>query len=60
MPFLMQGLAVVHSLAHRLPARGLALAGFYLVLILFSWPLVVVVVVLGLVEDWAHLRRRLA
>ena len=41
-------------------ARGLALAGFYLVLILFSWPLVVVVVVLGLVEDWAHLRRRLA
>jgi hypothetical protein len=59
-PFLMQGLAVVHSLAHRLPARGLALAGFYLVLILFSWPLVVVVVVLGLVEDWAHLRRRLA
>lgn len=59
-PFLMQGLAVIHSLARRLPAPGLALAGLYLVLVLFSWPLVVVVVVLGLVEDWAHLRRRLA
>ncbi len=59
-PFLLQGLAVIHSLARRLPAPGLALAGLYLVLVLFSWPLVVVVVVLGLVEDWAHLRRRLA
>lgn len=59
-PYLMQGLAVVHCAADRVPARGLALMGFYLMLLLFSWPLVVAVVVLGLVEDWAHLRRRLA
>jgi len=59
-PYLLQGLAVVHCVANRLPARGLALASFYLVLLLFSWPLVVAVVVLGLVEDWAQLRRRLA
>jgi hypothetical protein len=38
----------------------LALTGFYLVLLLFSWPLVVGVVLLGLLEDWAHFRRRLA
>jgi hypothetical protein len=59
-PFLMQGLAVVHTAVERLPAKGLALAGFYLVLLLFSWPLVVGVVLLGLLEDWAQFRRRLA
>ena len=59
-PYLMQGLAVVHSAVERLPARRLALTGFYLVLLLFSWPLVVGVVLLGLLEDWAHFRRRLA
>lgn len=60
LPYLMQGLAVVHAAVERLPARGLVLAGFYLVLLLFSWPLVVGVVLLGLLEDWAHFRRRLA
>ncbi len=59
-PYLLQGLAVVHAAVERLPAKGLALAGFYLVLLLFSWPLVVGVVLLGLLEDWAHFRRRLA
>lgn len=59
-PYLMQGLAVVHSAVERLPAKRLALTGFYLVLVLFSWPLVVGVVLLGLLEDWAHFRRRLA
>lgn len=58
-PYLLQGLAVVHCLADRLPARGLALAGFYLMLLLFSWPLLIGIVALGLVEDWAQLRRRL-
>jgi len=59
-PYLLQGLAVVHSAAARLQARGLVLTGFYVVLVLFSWPLVVGIVLLGLLEDWAHFRRRLA
>jgi hypothetical protein len=59
-PYLLQGLAVVHSAAERIKARGLALTVFYVVLLLFSWPLVVGVVLLGLLEDWAHFRRRLA
>jgi hypothetical protein len=59
-PYLLQGLAVVHSAAARLQGRGLVLTGFYVVLVLFSWPLVVGVVLLGLIEDWAHFRRRLA
>lgn len=59
-PYLMQGLAVIHAAVARLPAKRLALAGFYLVLLLFSWPLVVGVVLLGLLEDWAQFRRRLA
>ena len=59
-PYLLQGLAVVHSAAERLKARGLVLTGFYVVLVLFSWPLVVGVVLLGLLEDWAQFRRRLA
>ncbi len=59
-PYLLQGLAVVHSAADKLKARGLALTGFYVILLLFSWPLVVGVVLLGLLEDWAHFRRRLA
>ena len=59
-PYLLQGLAVVHSAADRVKARGLVLAAFYIVLLLFSWPLLVGVVLLGLLEDWAQFRRRMA
>jgi hypothetical protein len=59
-PYLLQGLAVVHSAADRVKARGLVLAAFYVVLLLFSWPLLVGVVLLGLLEDWAQFRRRMA
>lgn len=59
MLYLFQGLGVVHALlSARLPGR-LPLAVFYLVLLVFSWPLVLVVVMLGLVEDWARFRERL-
>lgn len=58
-PYLFQGLGVVHALlSARLPGR-LPLAVFYLVLLVFSWPLVLLVVMLGLVEDWARFRQRL-
>lgn len=59
-PYLLQGLAVVHAVVERRGGgRRLPLVLFYLVLLLFSWPLVLVVVLLGLVEDWARLRHRL-
>jgi uncharacterized protein YybS (DUF2232 family) len=57
-PHFFQGLAVVHAFAGRTGARRMALAIFYLCLLVFSWPLAGLVVVLGFIEDWAHLRRR--
>lgn len=54
------GLAVLHALvAHRRLGRA-PLVLLYLLLVLFSWPLVLVVVLLGVVEELAGLRRRLA
>ena len=59
LPYLFQGLAVVHVLARRTRTPAVPLTLFYAVLLFFSWPLVLGVVGLGLVEDWAGLRRRL-
>ena len=59
-PLLFQGLAVVHTFVARLAAPRAALFGFYLMLVLFSWPLVLVVVFVGVVEEWAKLRQRRA
>ena len=56
-PYLLQGLAVAHAFARRLAAPRLALAALYAALVLLGWP-VLLVAVLGLVEDWAQLRRR--
>lgn len=54
------GLALLHALvAFRRLGRA-PLVVLYLLLLLFSWPLVLVVVLLGLVEELAGLRRRLA
>lgn len=57
-PLLFQGLAVVHTFVARLAAPRAALFGFYLTLILFSWPLVLVVVLLGIAEEWVQFRQR--
>lgn len=57
-PYFFQGLAVVHAFLRNRPARRVGLGLTYLCLVLFSWPLVGIVVVLGFVEDWVHLRRR--
>lgn len=56
-PFLFAGLAVVHAFARRRPARVPVLVGFYMFLVLFGWP-VVVVIGLGVIEQWMGLRRR--
>lgn len=57
--FFMAGLAVVHAAARRFSASSPLLGAVY-ALILFIWPATVAVAALGLIEQWAGLRRRLA
>ena len=56
-PFFFQGLGVVHALTRSSPARGPLLVAFYL-LLMAAGVLMVLVAALGVVEQWAHLRRR--
>ena len=58
-PFLLVGLAVVHTLARRWPARVLLLSSFYFLAVATVW-LWLMVAILGLVENWVGLRRRFA
>ncbi len=58
-PFLLMGLAVVHTLARRWPARVLVLSTFYFLAVATVW-LWLLVAILGLVENWVGLRRRIA
>lgn len=53
------GLGVVHAWARHRPGRPLLLAAFYLVLLFFGWP-VLLVTGLGVIEQWLGLRRRFA
>ena len=59
LPVMLQGLAVVHAMASRLASPGLALGLFYLATF-FVWPLIFLVLGLGLIETFAQLRRRFA
>ena len=56
-PYLFLGLALVHVVVRRWSRPGLALGAIYGAMILFGWP-ILLVLLLGFVEDWAHLRRR--
>jgi hypothetical protein len=58
-PFCLGGLAVFHAAARRLPHPGIALVAFYTLAGMFGWPLLAAAM-LGLVEAWLGLRRRLA
>jgi hypothetical protein len=58
-PFGLAGLAVLHAAARRLSHPAMALVTFYTLAGLFGWPLLAVAV-LGLLESWLGLRRRLA
>jgi hypothetical protein len=51
------GLAVIHAISRRLPARPVALALIYLCLILFAWP-ALILALLGLIDQWGDLRGR--
>jgi hypothetical protein len=57
--FCLAGLAVLHAAVRRLSQPIMALVFFYTVAALFGWPFLVVAV-LGLLESWLGLRRRLA
>ena len=56
-PYLFLGLALVHVVARQWSRPGLALGAIYGAMILLGWP-ILLVLLLGFVEDWAHLRRR--
>ena len=59
LPFFFSGLAVVHAYAARRASKVAILVGFYLVLSFLAWP-VVAVIGLGIIEQWAGLRGRIA
>ena len=62
-PYALLGLAVIHKYANRWPNRQLGLiavyAGIFVGIIVFTLPVQLAVVALGMVEDWAHLRRHM-
>jgi hypothetical protein len=59
-PYFFVGLAVIHGLARRMPAPGLLLAGFYVILG-FAFPgMGAAVAALGVIEEWVGVRRRVA
>jgi len=57
--YFLAGLGVVHAATRGRPRRGLMLALFYGVLLLFGWA-AFLVAGLGVIDQWAGLRRRLA
>lgn len=59
LPFCLAGLAVLHTAARRLAHPAPALIAFYAFSGVFGWPLLAVAI-LGLLENWLGLRRRLA
>ena len=58
-PFFFAGLAVVHAFAGGRQARTLLLVVFYFFLLVSGWP-IALVIGLGVIEQWAGLRRRFA
>jgi Predicted membrane protein (DUF2232) len=59
-PYFLVGLAVAHVMARRTSMPGLALASFYVTLAVFFLIGAGLVAVLGIVEQWIGVRRRLA
>jgi hypothetical protein len=56
-PYVFLGLAVIHAAARRFSHRRLALGVFYGAMMLLGWP-ILAVLLLGFIEDWAHVRQR--
>lgn len=66
MPFLLLGLTVIHTLSRRTPNPRMVQVAFYFALFLFvaliniSFPILALLVLLGIAEQWTSLRQRLA
>jgi hypothetical protein len=58
LPFFFVGLAVVHAYARGRSLRWVILVGTYVAVMVFGWP-AMALVILGFVEQWAGIRRRL-
>lgn len=56
-PYVFLGLAVLHTLAHRWSHPVLALVAVYGSIVILGWPILLVLLI-GFLEDWAGLRRR--
>ena len=65
-PFLLLGLTVIHTLSRRTPSPGMVLVAIYFALFLFaaliniSLPILALLVLLGIAEQWTSLRQRIA
>jgi hypothetical protein len=55
--FFVAGLGVVHGLIKPGGQRIVVLVGFYMFVLVFGWPILLVAVV-GFVDHWVHFRRR--
>lgn len=64
MPFLLLGLTVIHTLSRRTPNPGMVLVAIYFALFLFgalvkfSLPILALLILLGIAEQWTSLRQR--
>jgi uncharacterized protein YybS (DUF2232 family) len=54
---LLAGLGVVHAVTRGRPGRGITLGLLYATLVIF-WPAAILVIVVGVLEHWARLKRR--
>ncbi|MBM3485630.1 MAG: DUF2232 domain-containing protein [Alphaproteobacteria bacterium] len=59
LPFFFLGLAVIHAISQRWPGRAFIFGLLYLIILLVGTPAILVAGV-GIIEQWAQLRRRFA
>jgi len=59
-PFFLTGLAVVHVVSRPWPYRAILLLVFYALLFVLGWPTSLLLILLGVIEQWLDLRGRIA
>ncbi|MBO0334508.1 DUF2232 domain-containing protein [Sneathiella sp. CAU 1612] len=57
--FFLQGMAVIHVVSHRWNGRPFILGAIYVATVMMLW-LVLIIAILGLMENWVGFRRRFA